>query len=191
MLQYTHHPSQPLDKVQLAAPIHAHTMDAFAVIGGEGFVGHALVAALHAKYPKSAVLSLDLVQRHYPDKGQWTYVSCDLTASSTELAAVFTQHAVSCVIHTASPWVGSPKAVCEKVNVQGTANVLEACRRAGVKKLVYTSSAGVVYDGHDIINVDERCTYPEKALDPYNDTKVRKEGRDGRGGEERRGDGRP
>jgi len=149
--------------------------EAYAVIGGEGFVGHALVTALHAKYPTSTVLSLDVIQRHFPEKQAWTYVSCDLTASSAGLAAIFTEHKVGCVIHTASPWIASPKEVCEKVNVQGTQNVVDACTAAGVTKLVYTSSAGVVYDGHDLINIDERCVFPDKPLDQYNDTKARAE----------------
>lgn len=42
----------------------------------------------------------------------------------------------------------------------------------GVRKLVFTSSAGTVYDGRDLINVDERMPFPEKALDHYNLTKV-------------------
>ena len=42
-------------------------------------------------------------------------------------------------------------------------------------KLVYPSSAGVVFDGHDIIDGDERLPYPEKPMDAYNDSKARAE----------------
>lgn len=64
----------------------------------------------------------------------------------------------------------------ETVNVTGTANVINACQSAGVPKLVYTSSAGVVYSGkEDLINADERLPYPDVPMDAYNDTKARAE----------------
>lgn len=45
----------------------------------------------------------------------------------------------------------------------------------GVRKLVYTSSAGVVFNGQDLINVDERVPYPAKAMDAYNESKAKAE----------------
>lgn len=56
--------------------------------------------------------------------------------------------------------------------MQGTQTIVDACVQEGVKKLVFTSSAGTVYNGEDLINVDERMPFPEVALDPYNATKV-------------------
>jgi sterol-4alpha-carboxylate 3-dehydrogenase (decarboxylating) len=40
---------------------------------------------------------------------------------------------------------------------------------------VYTSSAGVVFDGGDVINLDERAPFPEKPFDAYNDSKAQGE----------------
>ena len=40
-------------------------------------------------------------------------------------------------------------------NVVGTENVLAACRRHGIRRLVYTSSPSVVFDGRDMEGVDE------------------------------------
>lgn len=62
--------------------------------------------------------------------------------------------------------------MCEKVNVQGTQTIVDACVQEGVKQLVFTSSAGTVYNGEDLINVDERMPFPTVELDPYNVTKV-------------------
>lgn len=45
----------------------------------------------------------------------------------------------------------------------------------GVRKLVYTSSAGVVFNGEALIDVDERLPYPEKAMDAYNESKAKAE----------------
>ncbi|HVT74171.1 MAG TPA: NAD-dependent epimerase/dehydratase family protein [Lacunisphaera sp.] len=54
------------------------------------------------------------------------------------------------------------------VNVEGTSNVIVACRAARVPRLVYTSSPSVVYQGRDLAGVDESaplcteapCAYP-------------------------------
>lgn len=55
-----------------------------------------------------------------------------------------------------------------RVNFDGTGQVLTACRRAGVPRLVYTSSPSVVYNGGNLAGVDETaplcrdapCAYP-------------------------------
>ncbi len=54
------------------------------------------------------------------------------------------------------------------VNVEGTRCVVEACQRAGVPRLVHTSSPSVVFNGGDLAGVDESaplcteapCAYP-------------------------------
>jgi len=62
--------------------------------------------------------------------------------------------------------------VYQKVNVEGTKTVISVCLAHGVKKLVYTSSAGLVFDGEDLIDADERLPPPEKPMDAYNATKA-------------------
>jgi nucleoside-diphosphate-sugar epimerase len=59
--------------------------------------------------------------------------------------------------------------------VEGTKAVIAAAVACGVPKLVYTSSAGVTFNGPDIIDGDERLPYPEKAMDAYNESKARAE----------------
>lgn len=142
---------------------------------GEGFLGSTLVKALVARYPSSPVSSLDLVQRQFPstgEKSKWSFYSVDLTDLAS-LSNAIKQSGATTVFHTASPWTGSGADVCEKVNVKGTQTIVDACVQEGVKKLVFTSSAGTVYNGADLINVDERMPFPEEVLDPYNITKVR------------------
>lgn len=58
------------------------------------------------------------------------------------------------------------------MNVLGTQKVIEACKKCGVSKLVYTSSASVIFDGVDLINVDETIPYLLKHNDEYMKTKV-------------------
>jgi nucleoside-diphosphate-sugar epimerase len=47
-----------------------------------------------------------------------------------------------------------------RANVTGTANVIAACRQHGIRRLVYTSSPSVVFDGRDMEGVDESVPYP-------------------------------
>ena len=142
----------------------------YAVLGGEGFLGHAMVEQLRQRYPECSITSLDVVQRHQP--ASWTFESTDLTDLDA-LTSALRRSGADTVFHTASPWTGAPAALAEKVNVEGTRTVIAACQALGIKKLVYTSSAGVVYNGADLINVDERLPFAKPFLDPYNDTKVR------------------
>lgn len=45
----------------------------------------------------------------------------------------------------------------------GTKNVIDACIHCKVKRLIYTSSPSVVFDGvHGIFNADESTPYPDK-----------------------------
>ena len=54
------------------------------------------------------------------------------------------------------------------VNLGGTQNVIAACQRNGVSRLIYTSSPSVVYNGRDLAGIDESaplciqapCGYP-------------------------------
>lgn len=62
-----------------------------------------------------------------------------------------------------------------KVNVEGTRAIIAAAVETGVRKLVFTSSAGVVFNGKDIIDVDERMPFPEVHMDAYNQTKAEAE----------------
>ncbi|SNB46806.1 NAD-dependent epimerase/dehydratase family protein [Geobacter sp. DSM 9736] len=57
-------------------------------------------------------------------------------------------------------------------NVTGTENVLAACRRHGIRRLVHTSSPSIVFDGTDMEGVDERVPYPRHYEAAYPETKA-------------------
>lgn len=76
---------------------------------------------------------------------------------------------VGTVFHVAGRvGVWGPAAEFFKVNVGGTRSVIEACRKAGVSRLVHTSSPSVVFNGSHLAGVDESealcteapCAYP-------------------------------
>ncbi len=59
-----------------------------------------------------------------------------------------------------------------ETNVNGTENILEACLKNNVKKLIYTSSPSVVFEQKDLINADESIPYAKKFLCEYPKTKA-------------------
>ncbi|XP_039071048.1 3beta-hydroxysteroid-dehydrogenase/decarboxylase-like [Hibiscus syriacus] len=66
---------------------------------------------------------------------------------------------------------------CYMIIVQGAKNVINACRESKVRRLVYNSSADVVFDGsRDILNGDESITFPGKFKDMMIDLKFQAEG---------------
>lgn len=80
---------------------------------------------------------------------------------------------VDVVFHIAAlPGVWGPWKDFYETNVVGTENVVAACRRCRVPKLVYTSSPSVIYDGSEHQNVNEGQPYPERYLCHYPHTKA-------------------
>ena len=62
-----------------------------------------------------------------------------------------------------------------RANVTGTENVLAACRAHGIRRLVYTSSPSVVFDGRDVEGGDESLPYPAHYEAHYPQTKAQAE----------------
>lgn len=58
------------------------------------------------------------------------------------------------------------------INVEGTENVVRACRETGAKSLVYTSSHVVCFDTKPVIAGDETKPYAKSYLDLYGETKT-------------------
>ncbi|KAK7262603.1 hypothetical protein RJT34_30178 [Clitoria ternatea] len=65
---------------------------------------------------------------------------------------------------------------CYNLIVQGAKNVISACRECRVKRLIYNSSADVVFDGlHDILDGGESLTYPWKSDNMLSELKAQAE----------------
>ncbi|WFD24057.1 3beta-hydroxysteroid-4alpha-carboxylate 3-dehydrogenas(decarboxylating) [Malassezia equina] len=163
----------------------APTQELHFVIGGAGFLGSHIVNALVNRGEKY-VASFDIREPAEAIQGA-RYYEGDLTKEETIVQALDCaqldfqsgpSHRHSVVVyHTASPVAGLGPEVYERVNVLGTEIVIDVCKdpKNHVHKLVFTSSAGVVFTGHDLIYVDERLEYPDTPMDAYNDTKARAE----------------
>ncbi|KAI9172066.1 Sterol-4-alpha-carboxylate 3-dehydrogenase, decarboxylating [Paramyrothecium foliicola] len=128
------------------------------VVGGNGFLGHYIVDIALSQWTTTAVTSIDLRCDRNVNPAA-AYRECDIT-DAARLAGLLDELRPDVVIHTASPVVDGGKtsnALFDKVNVEGTRSVIDACRKAGVRALVYTSSASVISDNqHDLYNADER-----------------------------------
>jgi nucleoside-diphosphate-sugar epimerase len=59
-----------------------------------------------------------------------------------------------------------------RANVIGTRNVLAACQKHGITRLVHTSTPSVVHRGGDLEGVDERMPYARRFLAHYPATKA-------------------
>jgi sterol-4alpha-carboxylate 3-dehydrogenase (decarboxylating) len=128
------------------------------VVGGNGFLGHYIVDLALSQWTTESVTSVDLrCDRNINPAAD--YRECDIT-DAPRLAALFGELRPDVVIHTASPVVDgrqTANALFDKVNVEGTRSVIDACRASKVKALVYTSSASVISDNtSDLYNADER-----------------------------------
>ena len=122
--------------------------------GGTGFVGARLVEMLVERGAQE-VRVLDVVP---PPETAWRhkrvrYVVGDIC--SEETVAKFVAGA-DCVWHNAAA-VGPfhPRALYFEVNYQGTLNVIRACRAAGVRKIVMSSSPSTRFDGADVDGLTE------------------------------------
>ncbi|XP_073050960.1 3beta-hydroxysteroid-dehydrogenase/decarboxylase-like [Primulina eburnea] len=153
------------------------------VTGGRGFAARHLVVML-IKYDMFSVRIADLgptikldsdeesgVLGEALKSGRAVYVSADLRDKSQVLKAC---QGSEVVFHMAAPDSSiNNHQLHHSVNVQGTNNIIDACIELKVKRLVYTSSPSVVFDGvNGIINGNESIPYPAKHNDSYSSTKA-------------------
>jgi UDP-glucose 4-epimerase len=57
-----------------------------------------------------------------------------------------------------------------QLNVVGTLNLLEAARKSGVRKVVFSSTGGAIYGEQDTFPADE--SHPTRPLSPYGCSKA-------------------
>jgi len=112
------------------------------VTGGTGYFGARLVQALRARGARVRVLARPTADTTRLEALGVQIVRGDVTAPAT-LGAAFEGQRV--VIHAAgrvTDW--GPRREFFRVNAQGTANVVAACRAAGVRRLVHLGSLTVL-----------------------------------------------
>jgi len=138
------------------------------VTGGGGFLGQAIVRKLlkHGTSVRS-------FSRHDHDPLHALgveQIQGDLGDPAAVSSAV---EGCDVVFHVAAkPGIWGDYAEYHRTNVIGTENVIAACRRHDVSRLVYTSSPSVVFDGRDMEGVNESVPYPPHFKAHYPRTKA-------------------
>ncbi len=133
------------------------------VTGGTGFVGGAVVEALRRERTQVRVLARTPSRVEARDGVE--VVQGDLARPETLLPAL---DGVSSVFHVGGQ-VGhhGDRETFFRVNVDGTAALLDAAQRAGVRHFVQTSTPSVIADGTDHFGVDESHPVPTTHASPY------------------------
>lgn len=138
------------------------------VTGGGGFLGEAIVKLLVERgddvrslsrsfYPDLASMGVEQIQGDLSDK------------TAVERAC----KGVDLVFHTAAKaGIWGDYSEYYSTNVIGTQNIITACNKFNVPRLIYTSSPSVVFDGNDMEGVDESVPYPDKIQTYYLQTKA-------------------
>ena len=129
------------------------------VTGATGMLGRGVAQALADRGDQVTVL-----QRHPAGLGL-PEVLTDISDADSVRAAATKQDAV---IHLAAKVnVIGPEAEYERVNVQGTRAVVNACVAAGVGRLVHVSSPAVAHSGSALIGRGADAADPVAARGPY------------------------
>jgi nucleoside-diphosphate-sugar epimerase len=143
------------------------------VTGGSGFIGGHLIEALVAR-------GVDVQALARSDKAAGVVRGYGAVPVSGEIGAVRAEAmaGVDAVVHAAAfveEW--GTRAQFWQGNVEGTTNVLNAAREAGVRRFVHVGTEAALFDGHDLVDVDETAPYPVKHRYLYSETKAEAERR--------------
>ena len=141
------------------------------VTGGGGFLGTALIKLVLER----GLRVRSLARRRYPHLEE---LEVEQILGDIADPAVVSRAVAGCqtIFHTAAKagiW-GSDREY-ERTNVQGTRNVIEACRAHGARRIIYSSSPSVVFNGLDMEGVDESVPYSQTFEAAYPATKARAE----------------
>ena len=138
------------------------------VTGGGGFLGRAIVEMLLAQEESVRVIA----RGQYPELAGLG-VDCRQADLRNADAVSAVCQGVDIVYHVAAlADVWGRRRDFFSVNVDGTDNVIAACRRHGVPRLVYTSSPSVVFGMSSLEGVDESQPYPQRFYAHYPESKA-------------------
>ena len=163
--------SEELEALNLAVSKLAGQVAHVFVTGAGGFLGQALCKLLRS----ADIKVTGFARGDYPELSQLgvTMIKGDISDFDGIKAAMNTCDLVFHVAAKAGVWGSEADYV--KANVDGTINVINACRELAISKLVYTSTPSVTFAGVDETGNDEAQPYADKFLNYYAKTKAQAE----------------
>ncbi|KAF9094568.1 erg26, C-3 sterol dehydrogenase [Mortierella sp. AM989] len=139
------------------------------VTGGNGFLGRWIVADLIKRTDYNITILDIFIPANVEPNPRISYISGDITDAAAVQAALKGHHIC---MHVASPPHHFPAEKFKRINIEGTQNVIDACLKENVGRLIYTSSASVLQDGGPLVNADETFPIPKTFIETYAETKA-------------------
>jgi len=142
------------------------------VTGGAGFIGsHVVDRYVREGHQVVVVDNLSMGRREYVNPRAKLY---PVDIRSPRLAEVFEAERPEVVNHHAAQMdlrrsVRDP-AFDAQVNILGSLNLLECCRRVGVKRLLFSSTGGAIYGDGALLPTPE--DHPTRPASPYGISKL-------------------
>lgn len=142
------------------------------ITGGAGFIGSHLADGFLAAGDRVLVLDdLSGGKRENVPDGAELHV---LDIRSPEAARLVAESGIDLLVHHAAQMdvrrsVENPIFDAD-VNVLGTLNLLEACRRGGVRQVLFASTGGAIYGEQDAFPATEE--HPTRPVSPYGVAKL-------------------
>jgi 2-alkyl-3-oxoalkanoate reductase len=146
----------------------AEVMKKVLVTGGGGFVGAAIVRELRVRGTDCYVVG----RNHYPEIEKLGAVCIQGDIRNRDFLTECSK-GVDTIFHVASlAGIWGDWNDYFSINVLGTENVLYACEKNSIARLIYTSTPSVVFNREDICYGDEALPYPDTHLCHYAHTKA-------------------
>ncbi|MGB0894495.1 MAG: 2-alkyl-3-oxoalkanoate reductase [Parashewanella sp.] len=137
------------------------------VTGAGGFLGKAITLRLQA----AGIKVTGFARGHYPEleKIGVNMIRGDIADQQQVLAAMEGCDIVFHVAAKAGVW--GDRDSYFKPNVEGSANIIAACKQLAIDKLVFTSSPSITFEGKDEDGIDESVPYANEFLTFYSHSK--------------------
>ncbi|HKM19641.1 MAG TPA: NAD-dependent epimerase/dehydratase family protein [Candidatus Dojkabacteria bacterium] len=140
------------------------------VTGGSGHIGNVLVRALLSKGYKVGVIDLDPKDKALEGL-DIEYYQGDIRDLDF-LTKIFKKAKYVCHLAGIISIAPGKEKLMYDVNVEGTKTVIEACKKAKVKRLLYTSSIHALYEPPKGIPIIEKLAKITGVKDEYGKTKI-------------------